>query len=197
GPDHDAHPPSVCPRVAPVTPFPPDGAAPALSSHAVPPTVRTRRGCRAVRAGGSPRLVGVEEQDGLSRGRADAEARGIPIEIRERPAARSLEEAAEILGISPRDIAKSIVMRAGADTYLFAVVPGDASVSFAKVRALLGVNKLKFPSAEEAFEVTGHERGTITPLEIGRASCRERGGVWVLDAGWKNKKRLDYEDQHT
>jgi len=108
--------------------------------------------------------VGVEEQDGLSRVRADAEARGIPIEIRERPAARSLEEAAEILGISPRDIAKSIVMRAGADTYLFAVVPGDASVSFAKVRALLGVNKLKFPSAEEAFEVTGHERGTITPL---------------------------------
>jgi len=106
----------------------------------------------------------VSEQDGLSRVRADAEARGIPIEVRERPVARSLEEAAEILGILPGDIAKSIVMRAGSDTYLFAIVPGDTSVSFAKLRALLGVNKLKFPSAHEAFDVVGHERGTITPL---------------------------------
>src|SRR5690606_37032639 len=56
--------------------------------------------CRAVRTGASPRLVSVDEQDGLSRVRADAEARGIPIEIRARPAARSLEEAAEIRGIS-------------------------------------------------------------------------------------------------
>lgn len=106
----------------------------------------------------------MTEVDGLSRVRADAQARGIPIEVRERPAANSLEEAAAILGIEPREIAKSIVMRAGSDQYLFAIVPGDASVSFAKVRALLGVNKLKFPSADEAFEAVGHERGTITPL---------------------------------
>lgn len=106
----------------------------------------------------------MTEPEGLTRVRADAQARGIPIEVKERPAASSLEEAAAILGIEPRDIAKSIVMRAGADQYLFAIVPGDASVSFAKVRALLGVNKLKFPSADEARDAVGHERGTITPL---------------------------------
>ncbi|WP_420112778.1 aminoacyl-tRNA deacylase [Pseudactinotalea sp.] len=106
----------------------------------------------------------MSDTDGLSRVRADAQARGIPIEIRERPAARSLEEAAAILGIEPREIAKSIVMRAGSDQYLFAIVPGDASVLFAKVRALLGVNKLKFPSADEVFAAVGYERGTITPL---------------------------------
>jgi prolyl-tRNA editing enzyme YbaK/EbsC (Cys-tRNA(Pro) deacylase) len=106
----------------------------------------------------------VSEPDGLTRVRTDAHARGIPIEVKERPAASSLEEAAAILGISPAQIAKSIVMRAGTDRFVFAIVPGDTSVSFAKLRALLGVNKLKFPSAEEAFEAVGHERGTITPL---------------------------------
>ena len=106
----------------------------------------------------------MSEPDGLSRVRADAQRRGIPIEVVERPAARSFEEAAAILGIAPSDIAKSIVMRAGADRYLFAIVPGDASVSFVKLRALLAVNKIKFPSADEAFEIVGHERGTITPL---------------------------------
>lgn len=109
-------------------------------------------------------LDGVSEPDGLTRVRADAQKRGIPIEVRQRPAANSIEEAAALQGIAVADIAKSIVMRAGSDTYLFAIVPGDTAVSFPKLRALLGVNKLKFPSAEEAFEVVGHERGTITPL---------------------------------
>lgn len=106
----------------------------------------------------------MTEPEGLARVRTDAEARGITIEIRERPAASSLEEAAALQGIRPADIAKTVVMRAGADQYLFAIVAGDASVSFPALRALLGVNKLKFPSADEAFDAVGHERGTITPL---------------------------------
>ncbi len=104
------------------------------------------------------------EPEGLTRVRDDAAARGIAIEVRERPAASSLEEAAALQGVEPRDIAKSVVMRAGADQFVFAIVPGDTSVSFAKLRALLGVNKLKFPSADEARDAVGHERGTITPL---------------------------------
>lgn len=106
----------------------------------------------------------MDEPEGLQRVRADAAARGIPIEVRERPAARSIEEAAQLLGITPADIAKTVVMRAGTDQFLFAIVPGTASVSFPKLRALLGVNKLKFPSPEEARDAVGHERGTITPL---------------------------------
>lgn len=103
-------------------------------------------------------------ESGLGRVRADAVARGIPIEIRERPNASSIEEAAALQGIAVGDIAKTVVMRAGADQYLFAIVAGDASVSFPALRSLLGVNKLKFPSADEARDAVGHERGTITPL---------------------------------
>jgi len=101
---------------------------------------------------------------GRERFLADAAARGLDVEIVERLAARSLEEAAGILGIRPADIVKSLVVKHKDGSFLFALVPGDRQISWPKLRALLGVNKLSLPAAETAFEATGYERGTITPL---------------------------------
>jgi Cys-tRNA(Pro) deacylase len=94
----------------------------------------------------------------------DAAARGIPIEIIERPAANSLEDAARILGITPADIVKSLVVKRSDDTFLFALIPGDRQISWPKLRAVVGVNKLQLPEASVALAATGYERGTITPL---------------------------------
>ena len=101
---------------------------------------------------------------GRERVAADAEARGIEVEFVERMRASSLEEAAGILGITPADIVKSLVVRRHDGTYLFALVPGDRQISWPKLRALVGVNKLRLPEAELTLEATGYERGTITPL---------------------------------
>lgn len=101
---------------------------------------------------------------GAERVRADAAARGLEVEIIERPAARSLEEAAAILGITPADLVKSLVVKKSDDTYVFALVPGGRKISWPKLRALLGVNKLQLPDASLALAATGYERGTITPL---------------------------------
>ena len=95
---------------------------------------------------------------------ADAAARGIPIDIVERPAAHSLEEAAAILGVHPSVIVKSLVVKRSDGTFLFALVPGDRQISWPKLRALVGVNKLQLPAPEVALEATGYERGTITPF---------------------------------
>lgn len=105
-----------------------------------------------------------ETPTGRSRVEADAAARGLDIEIVERFAATSLEEAASILGISPGDIVKALVVKRSDDTFLFALVPGDRQIAWAKLRAIVGVNKLQLPSADVALENTGYERGTITPL---------------------------------
>jgi Cys-tRNA(Pro) deacylase len=101
---------------------------------------------------------------GVERVRADAAARGLEVQIIERPAARSLEEAAELMGITPADIVKSLVVKRSDDTYVFALVPGGRKISWPKLRALLGVNKLQLPDASLALAATGYERGTITPL---------------------------------
>ena len=101
---------------------------------------------------------------GRDRVAADAAARDIEIEFVERLAAGSLEEAASVLGIAPADIVKSLVVKRSDGSYLFALIPGDRQIAWAKLRAVVGVNKLQLPSQELALEATGYERGTITPL---------------------------------
>ncbi|WP_214467441.1 aminoacyl-tRNA deacylase [Microbacterium flavescens] len=102
--------------------------------------------------------------DPLDRVKDAAAARGLDIEIRERPVANSLAEAAEILGIAPAGIVKTLVVKRSDDTYLFALVPGDRAISWPKLRAVVGVNKLQLPDPQRALEATGYERGTIVPI---------------------------------
>lgn len=111
----------------------------------------------------------MSELTGTDRVRADAAARGLDVEVIERPAASSLEEAAQLMGITPADIVKSLVVKRSDDTYVFALVPGGRKISWPKLRALLGVNKLRLPEASLALAATGYERGTITPLGSTRA----------------------------
>ncbi|WP_341978278.1 YbaK/EbsC family protein [Microbacterium sp. LWO13-1.2] len=93
-----------------------------------------------------------------------AAAHGLAIEIRERPKANSLAEAAELLGILPSGIVKTLVVKRADDTYLFALIPGGRSISWPKLRAVVGVNKLRLPEPELALAATGYERGTIVPI---------------------------------
>jgi Cys-tRNA(Pro) deacylase len=102
--------------------------------------------------------------DPTSRVRDAAAARGLQIEVRERPAADSLTEAAELLGIPAAGIVKTLVVKRSDDTYLFALIPGDRAISWAKLRAVVGVNKLQLPDAGRALAATGYERGTIVPI---------------------------------
>ena len=77
---------------------------------------------------------------------------------------RSLAEAAEARGVPPRAIVKTMVVRRGPGDHLFVLVPGDREISWPKLRAILSVNRISMPDAETAREVTGYERGTITPF---------------------------------
>lgn len=119
-------------------------------------------------SGGSPvedaRDTGTVQGRGTERVLADAARRGLEIEIVARPAADSLEAAAELLGVEASSVVKSIVVKRHDGSFVFALVPGDRQISWRKLRAAVGVNKLSMPSAEVALEVTGFERGTITPV---------------------------------
>lgn len=93
-----------------------------------------------------------------------AAARGLEVEVRPRPPAKSLPEAASMLGLTPADLAKTLVLRRSDGSYLFAVLGGDRQLAWPKLRALVGVNKLTLPDAAEARDATGYARGTITPV---------------------------------
>ncbi len=76
----------------------------------------------------------------------------------------SLAEAATARGVEPADVVKTMVVRRGKGDYVLVLVPGDRAISWPKLRAVLGVSRLSMPDATIAKEVTGYERGTITPL---------------------------------
>lgn len=108
--------------------------------------------------------------DRHARVRDAASARGLSVDIRERPDATSLFEAAELLGIPASGIVKTLVVKRASTSagtvpeYLFALVPGGRSISWPKLRAVAGANKLRLPEPELALAATGYERGTIVPI---------------------------------
>jgi Cys-tRNA(Pro)/Cys-tRNA(Cys) deacylase len=76
----------------------------------------------------------------------------------------SVAEAAQTRGVEVADVVKTIVVRRADNDFVFVLVPGDRVISWPKLRALLGVNRLSMPDAKTAQAATGYERGTITPF---------------------------------
>ena len=102
--------------------------------------------------------------DGADRAADALASSGIEHTITRHGRVGSLEEAAAARGVDPGDIIKTLVVRRGEGDYLFVLVPGGREISWPKLRALLGVNRMSMPDAATAKEVTGYERGTITPF---------------------------------
>ena len=78
--------------------------------------------------------------------------------------ASSAEESAQFQQIELRQLLRTIVVRRGENDSVFVLVPGGRRFDWPKLRAHLGVSRLSLPDAEEAKQVTGYERGTITPF---------------------------------
>ena len=102
--------------------------------------------------------------DGETRAAQALAGSGIQHTITRHGRVNSLKEAASARGVEPGDIIKTLVVRRAEDDYLFVLVPGDREISWPKLRSHLGVSRLSMPDAATAKDVTGYERGTITPF---------------------------------
>ncbi len=119
---------------------------------------------------------------------AAMEQAGLEIRVVRHGPVGSLAEAAEARGVAPAAVVKTLVVRRGTDDHLFVLVPGDRSISWPKLRAVLGVSRLSMPDAVAARAATGYERGTITPFGSTTAwpvvaDQRLLGGQITLGAG--------------
>ncbi len=127
-------------------------------------------------------------------------ASGVRHEVVRHGPVGSLEEAAAARGVAPAAVIKTIVVRRGEDDYLFVLVPGDRTIAWPKLRALLGVSRLSMPDAAAARDATGYERGTITPFGSLRpwpviADTRVAGGEVSIGGGAPGvSARMDGDD---
>jgi Cys-tRNA(Pro)/Cys-tRNA(Cys) deacylase len=117
-----------------------------------------------------------------------AEASGVSHRVIRHGPVASLTEAARVRGVTPADVVKTLVVRRADDDFVFVLVPGGRTISWPKLRKLLGVSRLSMPSAEVARQATGYERGTITPFGATTAwpviaDERIRGREITLGAG--------------
>jgi Cys-tRNA(Pro)/Cys-tRNA(Cys) deacylase len=115
--------------------------------------------------------------------------------------ARSVEESAELQGIEVGNLLKTIVVRRAENDYLFVLVPGDRALDWPKLRAHIGVSRLSLPDADEARDVTGYERGAITPFGAARpwpvvadASIPGKGRVAIGGGGHGINLHVDADD---
>ncbi|MFJ9316038.1 aminoacyl-tRNA deacylase [Pimelobacter simplex] len=136
------------------------------------------------------------DTDRSARAIAAADALGLTYEVTRHGPVGSLEEAAAVRGIEPRQIVKTMVVRVADGDHRFVLVPGDREISWPQLRALLGVNRISMPSADAAREVTGYVRGTITPLGATTAlpviaDSRVTGTVSVGGGGYGVALTLD------
>ena len=113
-----------------------------------------------------------------------ARAAGIPFEVARTQRAHSAEESAELQGIALGQLNRTIVVRRGADDYVFVLVPGGRRIDWGKLRTHLGIRRISLPDKDEALTATGYERGTITPF-----GSRTAWPV-VADAGIRSVDRV-------
>ena len=106
----------------------------------------------------------MDAPDGEQRAIAALESSGLRYRVDRHGPVRSLAEAAAARRLRPDQVIKTLVVRRGDGDVLFVLVPGGRAISWPTLRALLGVSRLSMPDAAVALEVTGYERGTITPF---------------------------------
>jgi len=106
----------------------------------------------------------VPDDDNSARAIAAAEALGLDATVTRHGPVSSLAEAAAARGLQPRQIIKTMVIRVSDADHRFVLVPGDREIAWAKLRSLLGVNRLTMASQQAAYDASGYVRGTITPL---------------------------------
>ncbi|MEC1554613.1 proline--tRNA ligase [Bacillus haynesii] len=83
------------------------------------------------------------------------------------PSAKTIEEVAAFLGISPSDCMKSMLMKADG-RFVLVLTRGDHEVNDVKVKNLLQAETIEFASAEEVAEITGTEPGFVGPVGLDR-----------------------------
>jgi prolyl-tRNA editing enzyme YbaK/EbsC (Cys-tRNA(Pro) deacylase) len=93
------------------------------------------------------------------------QALGIPCrEFHHSQPVTSLEQAAAERGQIPAQVVRSIVFRLSAESYIMALMAGPTQISWARLRAYLGQNRISLASDEEVLTVTGYKIGTVSPI---------------------------------
>ena len=93
------------------------------------------------------------------------ESLGIGFELREYevdPDDLSAITVAKKVNMPPEQVFKTLLTTGGANSYVFAVIPGDAELDFKKLARAAGLRKAEMVPLKEVQPLTGYIRGGVT-----------------------------------
>lgn len=75
-------------------------------------------------------------------------------------------EVAQIIGVPPEQVFKTIVIKREKGKPVLAVIPGPRVVDLKALASFLGEKKMHLPTEREAEQLTGLQAGGISPLAL-------------------------------
>ena len=69
---------------------------------------------------------------------------------------------AKKIGMPPEQVFKTLLTTGGTDSYVFAVIPGDAELDFKKLARAAGLRKAEMAPLKDVQPLTGYIRGGVT-----------------------------------
>ncbi len=93
------------------------------------------------------------------------ESLGIPFALQEYevdPDDLSAISVAKKIGMPPEQVFKTLLTTAGVDSYIFAVIPGNAELDFKKLARAAGLRKAEMVPVKDVQPLTGYIRGGVT-----------------------------------
>jgi Cys-tRNA(Pro)/Cys-tRNA(Cys) deacylase len=95
------------------------------------------------------------------------DSKKVPYKAFELPAEKlGAGETANLLGVDPELIYKTIVVTRPKGKPILAVIPGPHRVDLKQLAAALGEKKVNLPTEHEAEKITGLQAGGISPLAL-------------------------------
>lgn len=92
---------------------------------------------------------------------------GIPHRVFVHPGpVNSLEQAATERGQTPEQVVRSLLFRLGEGRYVMVLAAGPAQISWAALRAHLGISRLTTADRDEVQTVTGYAIGAVGPFGL-------------------------------
>jgi prolyl-tRNA editing enzyme YbaK/EbsC (Cys-tRNA(Pro) deacylase) len=106
----------------------------------------------------------AEKRSARDRFAAEAQTRGLDLEVREFPeGTRTAADAARAIGCEVGQIVKSVVLVADGEPFI-ALTAGSNRADTERLRGLLGVQQVRKADADEAREATGFAIGGTPPF---------------------------------
>jgi Cys-tRNA(Pro)/Cys-tRNA(Cys) deacylase len=105
------------------------------------------------------------------------ESLGIAFELREYevdPNDLTAITVAKKICMPPEQVFKTLITTGGPDSYVFAVIPGDAELDFKKLARAAGLRKAEMTPLKDVQSLTGYIRGGVTVF-----GAKKAFPVWI------------------